>query len=252
MPPRDLSRAAQHSQHSVSDFVSRQLQIYKPPGAPAGRIDNAVRAIIRQEGITYGVYRKALAGQPNWLSFLFRIINVCPQLGAVRQAVIQYLHNQQVNRILGLSFDFFVSQAIQKGIQLPVVVPSAAVLPPFFANPAPNPTGGNNPAPNSPGGNNPPGGNNGGGGNNPPGGNNGGGGNNPPGGNNGAVDGNTPPGAGRNQARRPAGADALPQPILLQPALGFEPPFNVMVIYVDSDTTAMPEPPEGAFLYPYP
>jgi hypothetical protein len=167
MPPRDLSRAAQQSQHSVSDFISRQLQIYKPPGAPAGRIDNAVG---------YNTPGGNNGGGGN------------------------------------------------------------------------NPPGGNNGG----GGHNAPGGNNGGGGNNPPGGNNGGGGNNPPGGNNGAVDGNTPPGAGRNQARRPAGADALPQPILLQPALGFEPPFNVMVIYVDSDTTAMPEPPEGAFLYPYP
>jgi hypothetical protein len=145
-----------------------------------------------------------------------------------------------------------------------VVVPPAAVLPPFVANPAPNPPSGNNPAPNPPGGNNggggnnPPGGNNGGGGNNPLGGNNGGGGNkggdgnNPPGGNNGAVDGNRPSGAGRNQARRPTGADALPPPVLLQPAPGFEPPFNVMVIYVDPDTAAMPKPPEGAFLYPYP
>jgi hypothetical protein len=107
MPPRELSRAAQQSQQTLSDFVSRQLQIYQGPGAPAGRIDNAVRAIIRQEGITYGVYRKAQAGQPNWLSFLFRIINFCPQLGTVRQAVIQYLHNQQVNRIL------FVSRQLQ-------------------------------------------------------------------------------------------------------------------------------------------
>jgi hypothetical protein len=72
-------------------------------------MDNAVQAIIQQEGITYGVYRKALAGQLNWLLSLFRIINVCPQLGAMRQAVIQYLQNQQVNRIPGLSFGFFVS-----------------------------------------------------------------------------------------------------------------------------------------------
>jgi hypothetical protein len=62
-PGRD-ERCPQTSQHNLSDFVSRQLQIYQATGAPAGRIDNAVRAIIQQEGITYGVYRKALAGQP--------------------------------------------------------------------------------------------------------------------------------------------------------------------------------------------
>jgi hypothetical protein len=59
MPPRELTRAAHQSQQNLSDFVCRQLQIYQPIGAPAERIDNAVRAIIRQERITYGVYRKA-------------------------------------------------------------------------------------------------------------------------------------------------------------------------------------------------
>jgi hypothetical protein len=36
MPPRDLSRAAQQSQQSLSDFVSRQLQIDQPPGTCHG------------------------------------------------------------------------------------------------------------------------------------------------------------------------------------------------------------------------
>jgi hypothetical protein len=82
----------------------------------------------------------------------------------------------------------------------------------------------------------------------------GGGGNNPSGGNNSPVDEDRPPGAGRNQARHQAGADAFPPPVFLQPATGFEPPFNVMVIYVDPDTTAMLELPlaEGALLYPQP
>jgi hypothetical protein len=112
MPPRKLTRAAHQSQQNLMDFVCRQLQIYEAIGAPAGGIDNAVRGIIHQEGITYGVYRKAQTGQRTWLAFLFHIITVCPELAAVRQALIQCLHNQQMNRILGLSFDFFVSQAI--------------------------------------------------------------------------------------------------------------------------------------------